>query len=84
MTLNLFPIGLIQFLMTLIIHSSVSRIDEVNITLQNQFDLVVAINTLHVGTKLPSYKFGQNNLVAINSVFSPTRDKSSLLLGTPN
>jgi len=53
------------------LHYHLSRIDEISDTLQNQFDLVIAISTLHVGTEPNKYKFGQNNWVALNSVFSP-------------
>jgi len=53
------------------LHFHVSRIDEVNSILQNQFDLVIVISSLHVGAKFPRFKFGQNNWVSISSVFSP-------------
>ena len=50
---------------------NISRMDDVSNILQNQFDLVIAISTLHVGTEPNKHKFGQNNWVAINSVFGP-------------
>jgi len=49
----------------------VSKMDEINNTMQNQFDLVISISSLRTGTKLPALRFGQNNWIAINSVFSP-------------
>jgi len=53
------------------LHFHVSRMDEVNNTLQNQFDLVIAVSSLHAGAESPKFKFGRNNWVAISSVFSP-------------
>jgi ATP-dependent DNA helicase RecQ len=48
----------------------VSRIDRITNTLQNHFDLIIAISSLHVGTRSPRLPFGPNNWVAINSVFT--------------
>jgi ATP-dependent DNA helicase RecQ len=53
------------------LHVHISKMDEVNDTMQNQFDLVISISSLRIGTKSPALRFGQNNWVAINSVFSP-------------
>jgi len=53
----------------------ISKIDEANSTLQNQFDLVIIISSLRVGTKLKRFAVGQNNWVSINSVFSPRGER---------
>jgi len=53
------------------LHVHISKMDEINNTMKNQFDLVISISSLRIGTKLPTLRFGQNNWIAINSVFSP-------------
>ncbi|MCK4436010.1 RecQ family ATP-dependent DNA helicase, partial [Candidatus Bathyarchaeota archaeon] len=52
------------------LHLHISRIDEINSTLQNQFDLVIIISSLRVGAKSKRFAVGPNNWVSINSVFS--------------
>ena len=47
-----------------------SNIDQAD-TILNYFDLIIINSTLHVGPKSFNLKLGQNNWVAINSVFSP-------------
>lgn len=53
------------------LHVHISKMGEINHTMQDPFDLVISISSLRVGTKSPTFRFGQNNWVAINSVFSP-------------
>jgi len=48
----------------------ISRMDRISDTLQNHFDLVIDVSSLHIGAKPPKFGFGHNNWVAINSVFS--------------
>ncbi len=52
------------------LHLHISKIDKIKDTLQNNFDLVIAISSFHVGPKSPRFGFGHNNWAAINSVFS--------------
>lgn len=49
-------------------YSVINQADDV---LQQDFDLIIIISNLHVGSKTPNFKLGRNNWVAINSVFSP-------------
>jgi len=49
----------------------ISGINEVNSTLQRQFDLVIFVSSFRVGAKSKRIAVGRNNWVSINSVFSP-------------